>query len=223
RGSATDNPALTVAHRLWGPAWVLVLLALLNSGIAVCIACTVDATRNWYAMARSETMPKWLQKVHPKHRTPHMAILTQTLLSLAIGLFVGSLVAPDRVFFMLATLATIIYVFVYIMGNIGVMRFFTTTMRKSLSITMHILFPLFSSAVLLCVLYYSLFPLPEPPVGYAPLAFVLLMFIGLWRLYKLKSSGQRRWEALSLYVVANEPEQTRIASSSRPQSLSVKS
>ncbi|ASI60028.1 APC family permease [Raoultella ornithinolytica] len=222
-GAATENPALTVAHRLWGPAWVLVLLALLNSGIAVCIACTVDATRNWFAMARSETMPVWLKKVHPQHRTPHIAILTQTLLSLVIGLIAGSLVAPDQVFFMLATLATIIYVFVYIMGNIGVIRFFTTTMRKSLSITMHILFPIFSSAVLLCVLYYSLFPLPEPPVGYAPVAFAGLLLIGLWRLYKLKSSGQRRWEALSLYVVANEPEHTDITSSARQQSVSIKS
>ncbi|MDN8599544.1 APC family permease [Citrobacter enshiensis] len=201
---SSDNPALIVAHRLWGPAWILVLLALLNSGIAVCIACTVDATRNWYAMARSETMPKALNKVHPKHHTPHVAIITQTCLSLIVCLVFGTLIAPDVVLFMLGTLATIIYVFVYIMGNIGIIRFFTQVKRNELNIITHIVFPIISSIALICVLYYSLWPLPAPPVGYAPIAFAVILFVGLWRLFKLKRSENRRWEVLSQYVVEND-------------------
>lgn len=212
-----DSPAFAVAHRLWGNGWILILLALLNSGIAVCIACTVDSTRNWYAMARAEAIPGWLKKVHPEHRTPHTAILTQTVLALIVALVGGSFMQPDQAFFMLATLATIIYVFVYFMGNIGVARFFTTVMRKDLNVIVHIVFPIISTIALFCVLYYSLVPLPEPPVGYAPIAFVVLMVLGLWRLLHLKRSGSDTWKTLSKYVVENDsradasPEQTSTA------------
>ena len=115
---------------------------------------------------------------------------------------------------MLATLATIIYVFVYFMGNIGVARFFTTVMRKDLNVIVHIVFPIISTIALFTVLYYSLVPLPAPPVGYAPIAFVVLMVLGLWRLVHLKRSGSNTWKTLSKYVVENDsranaqPDQT---------------
>jgi amino acid transporter len=203
-GDSKDSPAFAVAHRLWGNGWILILLALLNSGIAVCIACTVDSTRNWYAMARAEAIPGWLKKIHPEHRTPHAAILTQTVLALIVGLVGGSFMQPDQAFFMLATLATIIYVFVYFMGNIGVTRFFTTVMRKDLNVVIHIVFPIISTIALFCVLYYSLVPLPDPPVSYAPIAFVVLLALGLWRLIHLKLSGSDTWKTLSRFVVEND-------------------
>lgn len=199
--SSADSPAFAVAHRLWGNGWILILLALLNSGIAVCIACTVDSTRNWYAMARAEAIPGWLKSIHPVHRTPHNAIKAQTGLALAVALIGGSLMKPDQAFFMLATLATIIYVFVYFMGNIGVARFFTTVMRKELNVLVHIVFPIISSIALFTVLYYSLVPLPDPPVSYAPVAFIILMVLGLWRLVQLKRSPRTTWQTLSRYVV----------------------
>jgi amino acid transporter len=199
--NSSENPAFVVAHRLWGAGWVLVLLALLNSGIAVCIACTVDSTRNWYAMARAEALPRWLASIHPTHHTPHRAVIAQGILALLIGLVVGSLVAPDQSFFMLGTLGTIIYVFVYLMGNIGVARFFLTRARRELNILVHIIFPIVSTIALFLVLYYSLVPLPTPPVSYAPLIGLVLFLAGLAVLWKLHSRRDSRWKTLSEYIV----------------------
>ena len=95
--ASSENPAFVVAHRLWGGAWILVLLALLNSGIAVCIACTTDSTRNWYAMARSGAFPSRLGHIHPVYRTPVNAVFAQTALALAVCVGVGAWVGPGPV------------------------------------------------------------------------------------------------------------------------------
>lgn len=202
---ANENPAFILAERLWGPGWLLVLLAFLNSGIAVCIACTVDSTRNWYAMARAGALPAWLNRTHPAFRTPHTAVLAQTALALVVALGAGSMLALDQTFFMLGTLGTIIYVFVYMMGNLGVARFFLTTARRELNVVIHILFPILSTIALLFVLYYSLVPLPDPPVSYAPAIGAALLAAGLMVLWRLNASGRSDWKTLSTYVVEEEP------------------
>jgi amino acid transporter len=215
-GNATENPAFVVAQRLWGNGWVLVLLALLNSGIAVCIACTVDSTRNWYAMARAEALPSWLNKIHPQYRTPHTAVLAQSVLAIGVGLGVGTLVGPDQSFFMLGTLGTIIYVFVYLMGNIGVARFFLTTARRELNVLIHVIFPIISTVALFLVLYYSLVPLPDPPVGYAPAIAGALLASGLLVLWRLHASSRTGWKTLSQYVVGTEPQPMAAVQSAPP-------
>jgi amino acid transporter len=203
--NSAENPAFVVAHRLWGAGWLLVLLALLNSGIAVCIACTVDSTRNWYAMARAQALPIWLSGIHPTYRTPYKAVMAQTVLALVIALGVGTMVAPDQSFFMLGTLGTIIYVFVYFMGNIGVARFFLTQARHELNPLVHIVFPIVSTIALFLVLYYSLIPLPAPPVGYAPIIGAALLVAGLLVLWRLQIRADTSWKTLSQYVVSAEP------------------
>jgi amino acid transporter len=164
----------------------------------------VDSTRNWYAMSRAEALPSWLNRIHPAYRTPYTAVLAQTALALIIGVGAGSLVAPDQSFYMLGTLGTIIYVFVYTMGNIGVVRFFLTVKRHELNVLIHLVFPVLSTIALLLVLYYSLIPLPSPPVSYAPAIGGVLLVAGLAVLWRLQSRRGTAWQSLSQSVV--EPE-----------------
>jgi len=207
--SSQENPAFVLAQRVWGEGWILVLLALLNSGIAVCIACTVDSTRNWYAMARAEALPAWLSRVHPTYRTPHAAVIAQTTLALAVAIGVGSALAPDLTLFMLGTMGTIIYVFVYFLGNIAVFRFFRTTAREEFNVVIHALFPIISTIALFLVLYYSLVPLPDAPVGYAPGIAAALLIVGLIVLFRLRSGSSAAWKTMSKYVVEAEPAEEK--------------
>ena len=70
-------PVATMAQRVWGGAWVLLLFALLNSAIALSIACFNGGTRTWYAMGRSGVLPKMVGKVNAKRKTPDNAIALQ--------------------------------------------------------------------------------------------------------------------------------------------------
>jgi amino acid transporter len=195
--ASTENPVLVVAQRLWSDAWVLVLLALLNSGIAVCIACTTDSTRNWYAMARSGAFPRWLDHVHPVHRTPSHAVLAQSGLALSVGLGVGAWIGPDQAFFVLGLVGTLAYVVVYFLGNVGVVRFFGRRDTAPFNWVLHGLFPVVSSVALVWVAYKSLNPLPAAPVRYAPIVAGLWLVFGLLVLWTLQRTGRDRWKTLA--------------------------
>ncbi len=62
--TSAQAPPLVLAHRYLGAAWVLVLVALLNSVICASIASFNTVTRMWYAMARSGLVPDGLGHLH---------------------------------------------------------------------------------------------------------------------------------------------------------------
>src|SRR5258708_34251141 len=64
--SSSQNPVFVLGQRLWGGAWLLILFSLLNSVVAVSIACNNASTRVFFGMARTGVLPKALATVHPK-------------------------------------------------------------------------------------------------------------------------------------------------------------
>lgn len=199
--TTSELPAFAVAHRLWGSAWLLVLLALFNSAVAVCIACAVDSTRNWYAMARSGALPRVLAHVHPEHRTPSNAVLAQFALASLVPLGLGIAIGPDQAFFLMGLVGTLVYVVVCCLGNVGVMRYFLTARRSEFHVLKHLALPLLSSLALLAVALASLYPLPEPPVRYAPAIVAALLIAGAAALWRLHASGRTEWKVLSQHTV----------------------
>ena len=80
--ASPENPSFVLARHYWGNGWVLVLLALLNSVLAAAIAGNSGATRVWFGMARSGSLPRTLAKVHPKYKTPVNGVKLQIFLDL---------------------------------------------------------------------------------------------------------------------------------------------
>ena len=54
---SSQLPAFVLGHRFWSHAWILVLIALFNSALAVAIATTNAATCIFFGMARSGALP----------------------------------------------------------------------------------------------------------------------------------------------------------------------
>ena len=126
--TASAFPVATMAQRVWGGAWVLLLFALLNSAIALSIACFNGGTRTWYAMGRSGVLPKMVGKVNPKRKTPVNAISLQVgvqVLAFACVLIWGA----EDVFFSWANAITIGLVLMYVLCNIGVVKYYLTEGR----------------------------------------------------------------------------------------------
>lgn len=100
-------------HRFWGTGWLLVFFALLNSIVANAIAAVNTGARLIFAMARVGAAPRFLTRVHPRHRTPSAGIasllLFATILAVAAGAKFGSLAA----FGVLATAFTIFVICAY--------------------------------------------------------------------------------------------------------------
>src|SRR5882762_4569790 len=51
--NSSTAPAFVLADRLWSGGSVVVLIALVNSGLGVCIACTTSSTRTIFGMPRA--------------------------------------------------------------------------------------------------------------------------------------------------------------------------
>jgi amino acid transporter len=190
-GTSAVSPAIVLAQKYWGGAWIIVLLALVNSVLAVAVASNNVSTRMWYAMARSGSLPKFFAKLHPKYYTPTNAVIFQVALVLVIGLGVGAWIGPQNEFFFFGLALTVVMVFVYGLGNVGVIRYFWR--REDRKWFPHIALPIISTLSLLVVGYESLNPLPAAPIGLAPLFVLGWAVIGVVILLVMKARGKEDW------------------------------
>ena len=191
---STELPALVLAHRFWGGAWVILLFAFLNSTLAVCLATANVGTRMWYRMARSGSFPAALAKITPGYRTPINAILAQMALSLAVGLGVGiGFGAQTSYFFVDGLILVLAVAVVYIMANIGVFMFYRREHRAEFNVLLHVVFPLVSSAALIYAVYKSFSPAPASPYKWSPIVDGIWLALGLVFLIVLRMRGREDW------------------------------
>jgi amino acid transporter len=189
--SSAEAPVVLLAKRLWGSAWLLVLLAVINSILAVSIASANAATRVFYAMGRARALPAVLDYVHPRFQTPRNAILLQTVLTLAIGLGIGFWIGADQEYYMMGIAMTLGLMFIYCAGNVGVFFYYRRERPAEFNFLLHLLLPLLSSVSLLWVAYKSAVPLPDAPVGYAPILAAVWLLGGIVLVFSVR----RAWNA----------------------------
>jgi amino acid transporter len=192
--TASAFPVATLAQRVWGGAWVFLLFALLNSAIAVSIACFNGGTRTWYAMGRSGVLPSTLGKVNPKRKTPvnavHLQVGTQVLAFVCILIW-----GVENVFFTWANAITIGLVLMYILANIGVAKYYLTEGRSMFNPLLHIIIPLVASAAGVVVVWKSYFaPFTSSGVVFWGLmVFIAVLVITVAGLIYLRVRGQEDW------------------------------
>ncbi len=193
--NSRENPTFVLARTYWGSAWVIVLLALLNSMIAVAIAGNNGATRVWFAMARSGSLPGALAKVHPKYKTPVNGVKLQTLLTFAVGWGLGWWIGPAKEFEFMGTTLTFALILTCSASNLGVFLYYFRERRDEFHVVLHAIFPLLGTLALFFVAYNSLTPWPPPPIGYTPWVVAIWLALGLLVLLVMKLAGKEDWLA----------------------------
>jgi amino acid transporter len=186
-------PGFELAHRFWGDLWWLVLLALVNSALAVMIATMNGATRMWYGMGRSGSFPSWLTKLHPSYRTPVNALALQVGIMLAVGLTLGSVWGGSDTFLVTGLVFTLSICAVYTAGNLGVIRFYLRERRSEFNLFLHGIFPVVSAVAVGWVAYKSFTPLPTGRAGYALPIFAVWFGLGLGILLLMRLRGKEEW------------------------------
>jgi amino acid transporter len=171
-----ENPVILLAKRLWGRAWILVLVAVINSILGCSIAGTNAAVRVFYAMGRAGSLPASLARIHPRFRTPVNAIVLQTIITLTIGVAIGFWIGPDQEYYFFGVAMTLLLIFIYSAGNIGVFFLYRREHPAEFSPILHFLFPVLSTMSMVWVAYKSVVPLPDAPMRYAPI------LVGSWLL-----------------------------------------
>ena len=188
--SSSELPAFVLGHKYWGGAWVIVLIALLNSAIAVAIATTNASTRFLYGMARTGVLPHQLTTVHKKYRTPTGAIGFQTLVNIGLGLILPLAVGVANVYNITGTWFTFALAPVYAAANVGLFFYVRKHYPETFNWFKHFVVPLVGTVALGFVVYYSLNPLPPWPIKLAPIVVVGWLALGIVVLVAMIALGR---------------------------------
>jgi amino acid transporter len=199
--TAAAFPVATLAQRVWSGAWVFLLFALLNSAIAVSIASFNGGTRTWYGMGRSGVLPASLGKVNPTRKTPvnsiHLEVAMQVLAFACVLIF-----GVTNVFITWANAITIGLVLMYILANIGVVKYYLTEGRAQFSPLLHIAVPVIASAAGVVVVWKSYFsPFTSSGVVFWGLmVFIAVLVVTIVALIYMRARRQEEWMARAQLV-----------------------
>jgi amino acid transporter len=163
--TSAANPWRDLGIVFWGAGWVLVFLAIVNSALANSNAGATAASRVLYSLGRNGALPRVFGRTHPEHKTPHVAILAQTVLGLVVALGLGWKYPLITAFSIIATAVTIVVIAVYVIVCFSTVVYFGR--RPGYNPWVHWVMPLLGAAVFIPPLYYQYFPLPGYPVRYA--------------------------------------------------------
>lgn len=145
-----------LASKVWGPFSILVLIAIINSAFANSNAGANAATRVGFALGRVGLLPHALATVHPKYKTPYIAVHVQGALGIAIALILGfALGGPLLAFALLGTIATLIIVCIYILTNLSNIVFYMREHRDEMNPLLNIVVPVVGIIIFIPVLLAS--------------------------------------------------------------------
>jgi amino acid transporter len=198
KGNFTNSDQVfDLARRLWGGAWLLVLIATVNSALAVAIAIQNASTRVFFSMGRIGALPRWLAYVHPRYKTPWNAILGLTVVTIVLAMWLGSWIGPVNQFGMIGIVQTIGLIIVYCMGNIGAMIYYKREKKGEFNWWLHAVTPIAVSGALIWVLWKTvegLHPIAlNNPLDYAPWIALSWFVAGLVILFYASRSGKEDW------------------------------
>jgi amino acid transporter len=176
--ASSPNPYYTLGHMLWGAAWWLVVLALINSAIGTGMACTNAASRVMYTMGQAGTLPPRFGRIHPVHQTPAFAIAFIQLFGFVATLTIGLLVRPADIFIFLGTLATLGVIILYAMANLALTSYIRHEHPDDFSVLRHVVIPWIGTLALLPVLFVTVYPVPAWPYNITSYLFVLALIVG---------------------------------------------
>ncbi|MGN6190486.1 MAG: APC family permease [Conexibacter sp.] len=202
---ADGSPVFALAHRVWGGAWVLLIVAFVNSCLGVGLAVQNASSRVLFGMARAGALPQWLAKVDPKRKTPINAVLLQSAITIGAALIGGAAFGPVEFLAFVAIIITLAAVIIYSAGNLGVFRLYRREHPDELSVFLHVICPVVSTIALLYVGYKTLDPLPTGTNRWAPIVLIAWAAIGV---VVMLASGRNRnsWLARAGSAAAEEGE-----------------
>jgi amino acid transporter len=156
---ASPTPLGTLAAAYVGPGLAAVLHAVaLVSAVGAGLGCVLVAVRLLFALGRDGRLPPALARISPRTGTPSAALAVE--LAVGLVLIVGfrlAAVAPDRMFFVLATFGVLNLLVMYAATDVAAVRHLRRTGTGRLAPVL----PLLGAVVAVAVLAQSLWSVPR--------------------------------------------------------------
>lgn len=183
RGSKPPLDQLSMP--LWNLADVLntgylkipIAIGAICSSFSVALACVNTSARIMLPMAEDGLLPKVFASIHPRFRTPHIALAAVIVAMFVIGvaMYRGG-VAPIDIFNFCGTLSSLSFIAVYLIISIAAPRLLRRIGELK---PIHIVASVASCAFLLAAAVTLFYPMPPPPTNVFPYLFLLYLVLGL--------------------------------------------
>ncbi len=192
-GNLTGNPTpyYPLADRFvpGGILKALMIVAISTSALACGLAFHNGMVRYLYAMGREGILGRIFGRTHPRYRSPHIAIIAQSLFSVLLVIFFAFVIQKTNAdgsisyalgigdgkvytqtdgiypYTWLAIIGTIAFIVVYIMVNVASPVFALRFDKKGFNVLAHIVAPVLSSLVLLIPLISFVMPAIPGAIG----------------------------------------------------------
>jgi amino acid transporter len=177
--TSDPNPWGAMAKRVWGEKSIIIVFAILNSGLGNAVAGINAASRAMFAMSRAGMLPRPLAHIHSRYRTPDAAIFTTVFVGMLLTVWLGMRYGPSTAFALVGTMVTILILVVYLATCISVPFFYYREHRTEFSVGRHVFLALLPAGALIFPIWVQFVPAPAPPLNLAGPACGVLLLLGL--------------------------------------------
>jgi amino acid transporter len=195
--AAATVPLHDLAVRYIGPWYGYgVDLAAVSALVAVVLAIHTANFRILYALGRDGLLPRALGRTHPRHKTPHIAIIVYSIATLVVGITAGVGWGPLAAFGNLGYLSSLGILPIFIATNIALPVFMRKRHPGEFSVILHAVFPALSTMTFLAAIWLSISPWPGSPLNVMPwIIIVIVAAAAVWG-WVLKHRGSPTLERL---------------------------
>ena len=177
--AADPSPWTTLSNRYWGTnvAWVFAL-TVLNSQFANALSGSSAGVRTIFSLGREGILPLRLGTTN-RRDSPVAAWVAYIVLSAIITFALGAWISPFGAYNFLGTFLALGIVILYIMMNLGLIRYFRQEFPEEFSVVKHGVLPVLGSLLMLLPIYGLLWPVPTWPYNLIPYIFFLWVVGGI--------------------------------------------
>jgi amino acid transporter len=174
--AAATAPLHDIAVRYIGPWYgYLIDFAAISALIAVVLAIHTANFRILYSLGRDGLLPKALGRTHTRHKTPHVAIIVYSIITLVIGLIAGVIWGPLAAFGNLGYLSSLGILPIFIVTNIALPVFIRKHHPEEFSVIMHVVFPALSTLTFAAAIWLNTSPWPAAPLSVMPFIIIVVV------------------------------------------------
>ncbi len=181
---ASDQAPLdTLGHRYVGPVLTTIIdLMVVAAGLMSILANLTMTPRMLYAMGRDGGLPALFGRTHPRYKTPWVALLFVTLITVVLGAVLGLPMGPFTFFSFLITTGAVGVLLAYVIVALsGIVFFWRSERRSKLALVrvLDVVLPVI--AICLCggAIFSSVWPVPPAPLNLAPYLVAAWLILGL--------------------------------------------
>jgi len=182
--TAIGSSAIPFVDAFKASAAGLLIVAYL-AGVTSIFSCLIGLTnaqaRILFNSSREGLLPVFFGKIHPQHKTPHVAMWIYILVALAIVLIFGYIYSIDPVtlFGYTGTLGTIPVIITYLITNLALPAYMLKYHREEFSAVKHLTIPVLGTILMLFPLYGLIEPGQSYPFNIYPYLTLGLLVISI--------------------------------------------